>query len=323
MESDVAIGIDLGGTLVRVGAINERGQLLASYQLPIQPELGPETGINRIVLLIEKTLHDVQGTQLKGIGIGATGPIDRMHGTIQNPYTLPNWENVPITSILADRFNVPVTLENDADAAALGEYRVGAGQNCSRLYAITIGTGIGTAFILNGQIYRGLDGVHPEGGHIIIDPSGPLCYCGAQGCWESLASGTAIACQAKSNLSRLTSSLLFRMAEGDSSRIDARMVAEAAQNGDEYAIEILKIAAKYICIGLINIIMLFTPEIVVMSGGVMNSASFFMPAIQQAISSHNIMVPAIRVQVLLAKLGNNAGLIGAAYTIIHPNLLQK
>ena len=117
----------------------------------------------------------------------------QFRGTINNPYTLPTWEDVPIVDFLVDRFGVPVSLENDADAAALGEYWQGAGRDVQRLCAVTVGTGIGTAYILHGKIVRGNGGWHPEGGHMIIDPSGPQCYCGAKGCWESLASGSAIA----------------------------------------------------------------------------------------------------------------------------------
>jgi glucokinase len=319
LESDIAIGIDLGGTIVRVGAVNQEGKLLAVNELPIEPEKGSQNGIALIGSLIEKTLLKVPNTNLLGIGIGATGPVDRVLGTIQNPYTLSTWENVPIVASIADRFNVPVTLENDADASALGEYWVGAGQKSNRLAAITIGTGIGTALIFDGQIYRGLDGYHPEGGHHIIDPSGPKCYCGADGCWESLASGPAIAKRAQGNERKLATSKLITKVRGDISKIDSRLVAETAEEGDAYALSIIEISAKYISIGLINIICLFVPDTIVMSGGVMKSINLFMPTMQQAIASHNIMVPAGRINVIPAKLGYHSGLIGAAYTIIKQN----
>jgi glucokinase len=214
-----------------------------------------------------------------------------------------------------DSFRVPVILENDADAAALGEYWIGAGKNSSRLAAITIGTGVGTALIIDGQIYRGLEGSHPEGGHHIIDPSGPLCYCGAHGCWESLVSGPAIANLAKSDLQRLSDSHIFTLVNGDPSRIDANLVSEAAKDGDEYALSIIKIAAKYLSIGTVNIISLFVPDTIVLSGGVMKSIDLFMPALKEAITAQNVMVPARSVKVVPAKLGYYAGLIGAAYSV--------
>ena len=124
-----------------------------------------------------------------------------LRGLILNPGTLPGWVDVPIADYLAERFQAPACLENDADAAALGEYWMGAGRGVSRLYAVTVGTGIGTACILDGGVYRGQNGFHPEGGHQIVDPTGPECYCGGKGCWESWASGTAIADAARRALS--------------------------------------------------------------------------------------------------------------------------
>jgi glucokinase len=265
--ASVVVGIDLGGTIVRAGALNLEGK-------------------------------------------------DPDKGVISNPHTLPTWENVPIVAWLTDRLGVPVALENDADAAALGEYWQGAGKNVSRLYAITVGTGIGAALIIDGQIYRGLDGAHPDGGHHVVDPSGPICYCGAHGCWESLASGSAITRRAQERVAEFPSSQILKMAGGDPSRIDARLVAEAAQLGDPFSEEIMAQAAYFFSLGLINIVMLFVPEVIVLSGGVMKSVDLFMPAIKNVLRKHDVMVPASQVRVIPAVLGYYAGLYGAAYTII-------
>ncbi len=316
MAPDIAIGIDLGGTNVRVGAVNEGGKLLAIHQLPIEPLMGVNAGIYRIKSLVEKTLDTIPDARVMGIGLGATGPVDREKGTIENPYTLPGWEGFPIRTTLSENYKVPVFMENDADAAALGEYWIGSGQNSNRLVAVTIGTGVGMALIIEGKIYRGMDGTHPEGGHQLIDPSGPACYCGAHGCWESLVSGPAIASAARKDRTGLSSSTLLALVGGDDSRIDARLVLEAASAGDSYSLSIVAKVAEYIGIGLINIITLFVPDMIVLSGGVMKSIDVFMPVINKMIATHNIMVPACRVNVLPAKLGYNAGLIGAAYLVI-------
>jgi glucokinase len=314
--TSIVIGIDLGGTMVRAGAIDSTANLLAQSEAPIEARLGAEAGLRRIISLIARVIKDCSSAELYGIGIGATGPVDRKTGAIQNPYTLPTWENVPIVTPLAEHFGVPVTLENDADAAALGEYWAGAGKGVQRLYAVTVGTGIGTAFILHGQIYRGIDGTHPEGGHQIIDPSGPMCYCGAYGCWESLASGPAIASQARARLPDFPTSGLIELAQGDLDRIDARMVAQAALAGDPLAQAVIERAARDFSLGLINVITLFTPEVIVLSGGVMRSIQLFMPAIHSAIDAHNLMVPASQVKILPAQLGYHAGLFGAAYAVL-------
>lgn len=315
MES-VIIGVDLGGTMVRVGAFDRRGALQQVREAPIEAARGPKVGTERIQGLIHEVLEGIGRAKLEGIGLGATGPVDPIRGIINNPYTLPTWEEVPIVTWLSEHFDVPVTLENDADVAALGEYWQGAGANAHRLYAITVGTGIGTALILDGQIYRGVEGAHPDGGHQVIDPRGPACYCGAHGCWESLASGSAIRQRAQELLVTHPESCLHEWVQGDLKRVDAQMVAKAAMQGDELASQVMERAAYYFSLGLVNVITLFVPEVIVIGGGVWRDAHLFMPAIQQAIQTHNIMVPASKVSILSARLGNYAGIYGAAYAII-------
>lgn len=213
--------------------------------------------------------------------------------------------------MLRERFGIPVTIENDADAAALGKSWMGAGQGLPRLVMATIGTGVGTAFIQNGRIYRGMDGVHCEGGHMILDSSGPECYCGAKGCWESLASGTAIGAYAREQATSIPT-LMTKLAEGDIQRIDAAIVAQAARRGDPLAIEIINRSADYIGLGLVNLIALFLPECIVLTGGVMRSFDLMEARIRLVIGRHNVMAPADRVALLMASLGQQAGMIGAA-----------
>ena len=315
--ADIVIGLDIGGTVVRAGAFTPQGDLLALREKLIEAARGPEAGLQRIQNLIQETLSESAAAdaqtettenKLVGIGIGCTGPIDRRFRTINNPYTLPTWENVAIVSWLQEHFGVPITLENDADVAALGEYWQGAGRGANHLYAITVGTGIGTALISKGQIYRGLDGTHPEGGHIVIDPSGPMCYCGAHGCLESLASGTAIA--------RMAIQAGLNLEIEDPADITARIVAEAALAGDRHAAKIMEKAAYYFALGVGNFITLYMPDVVVLSGGVMRSVELFMPALQRAVQQRAVLLPAGRVRILPARLGYYAGLYGAAYTII-------
>ncbi len=308
-----AIGIDLGGTIVRAGAVDGQGLLLAAREIPIEAARGPEPGLKSIQELVEQVLGESGADSLAGIGIGSTGPVDPVRGTIHNPYTLPTWENVPITGWMQKAFGVPVTLENDADAAALGEYWRGAGRSVKRLFAVTVGTGVGTALIQDGQIYRGMDGLHPEAGHILLDPSGPPCYCGAHGCWESLCAGPSIVREVSGM--DLSHSALLQMADGDRDRIDARMVAGAARIGDPVARQAIEKAAHYFGLGIVNVIIAFLPEMIVLSGGLMKSSDLFLPAARQAIRTHSVMIPAGEVRLLPAQLGYHAGLYGAAYTI--------
>ena len=310
MKEKILVGIDLGGTNVRAGAVTTAGELITSEECPIEARQGPQAGMEKIAGLIT-LVADEAGGRLQAIGIGSTGPVDRELGAIQNPYTLPTWENVNIVGLLRERFHVPVIIENDADAAALGESWVGAGRGLRRLCMVTVGTGVGTAFIYDGMIYRGVGEAHCEGGHMILDPSGPECYCGAKGCWESLASGTAIGAYAREQAaSRPT--LMTDLAGGDLERIDAATVAEAARRGDPLAAGIVDRVADYIALGLVNLIVLFLPDGIVLTGGVMRSFDLMEAHIRSVISRHNIMSPVDKVALRLAALGQQAGMIGAA-----------
>jgi len=316
VNQQIAIGVDLGGTLVRVGAFDTDGQLLFQNEAKIA-SIKPESGIRLIEQLIHETLAFINLPSLLGIGIGSTGPVDPLRGTINNPYTLAGWNNVPIVERLNKAFDTPVRLENDADTVALGEYWQGAGRGSKRLYAVTVGTGVGTAFIVDGKIYRGLDGSHPEGGHQLIDPNGPECYCGHRGCWESLISGPAISSRARS---APNNDHLIDLALGDPSRIEARFVAEAARAGDATAVAIMQQAAHDFSFGIINVISFFVPDVLVLSGGVMKSADLFLPTLEETLKTPNPMVPFERVRILPAQLGYYAGLCGSAYTILSENL---
>ncbi len=241
--------------------------------------------------------------------------MDPIAGTIQNPYTLPSWQFVPFTTPLAEHFGVPAVLENDADVAALGEYWQGAGLGVSRLCAVTVGTGIGAAFILDGRIYRGLNGAHPEVGHHVVDPAGPECYCGSHGCWESLASGDALSVYSRQQ-AEANPAWLAVLGVETPEQVNGALVAQAARRGDPLALEIMAREAKYLALGMLNVISFFVPEVIVLSGGVIHSYDLLEPAIRQTMQRCSLMVPANQVQIVPAKLGYYAGVTGAAYTLI-------
>ncbi len=314
MSQPATIGIDIGGTNVRAGAVTREGQLLNWQDVPIEASQGPEAGLKRIIALIEQ-VSSAAGIRPEAIGIGSTGPIDRQRGAIQNPYTLPTWEDVDIASPLHKHFAVPVTLENDADAAALGESWMGAGRGLARQLMVTVGTGIGMGFILDGKIYRGLGGSHPEGGHIPVDPSGPECYCGARGCWESLASGTAIGVFARECATREPTTLLQK-AGNDPEKIDAALVAEAAREGDRLALQIMQHTADYLGLGLVSLLHLFLPDCVIFTGGVMRSYALYQSRLHEIVKQHAVMAPIDQIPLRMAQLGQQAGIYGAARAVM-------
>ena len=304
------IGIDLGGTNIRAGAVTDDGQLLNWKDAPIEAARGPEAGLQSITCLVDEVIAQA-GQPVLALGVGSTGPLDRQRGCIQNPYTLPGWEDVDIVTPLRERFGVPVALENDADAAALGEAWAGSGRGVKRVVMLTIGTGVGYSLILDGEIYRGIGGEHPEGGHIPIDPSGPECYCGAHGCLESLVSGPAIARLAEES-GLASESEFLRTYPAELKSIDAAMIFTGARQGDTHCQRLVDKVADYIALGLASIMMLILPDSIVLTGGVLKSFDLLEERIQASLARHDVIIPARQVKIQLAELGQKAGLFGAA-----------
>ncbi len=308
-EQGILIGIDLGGTNVRVGSFSADGNFLQALDAPIEVGKGPQAGLAKIKTLIDQ-VRLAENADLLAIGIGSTGPLDRERGCIQNPYTLPGWEDVNIVGTFHAHYDVPVAFENDADAAALGEFWQGAGADVERLLMVTVGTGIGTGLILNGEIYRGMNGEHPEGGHVLVDPLGPKCYCGANGCWESLASGTAIGKLAREHADE--SAFLMEQGAGDKGKITGGMVFDGARAGDGYCLQLVDCSAARLALGLVSAMMMLLPDRVVMTGGVLKSYVLLEERFLTVLKQHEILIPQIIERIQFAALGQNAGLYGAA-----------
>jgi len=241
-------------------------------------------------------------------GLVPTGPVDPFTGDFGELDFLPKWRGKSLVKDLARVFNVTVALENDADAGALGEAEWGAGKNRSRLIFVTVGTGIGGGIILEGKLYRGVEGAHPEIGHQVLDPSGPLCSCGFRGCWESLAAGPAMA-----------SWLEGAAPPGYPHRagLTAKRICELAAEGEELAGSAVDREARYLGLGLANLINLFTPDAIVLSGSVMRSSNLFLPGIRETIREGCRFVPFEKTELLPASLGKDANLIGAAMVWHH------
>jgi glucokinase len=302
MKERLVVGIDIGGTKIAAAAIDAQGQILSRRVIPTEAERGFQDGVQRIVRLIEQVMADAhrRRADLDAIGIGCAGPVNPLTGTIDNPYTLPTWDGVNIVDALQRILNVPVGLENDADAAALGEYWLGAGQNASIVVMVTVGTGIGGGVILDGRVYRGVGGAHPEIGHLAITATGPECYCGLRGCWESLASGPAIA-----------AAMRARAPERDPTSVTGASVLAEARRGDPTARAVVVRAAQVMARGVFTLINLYVPQVVVFGGGVMQAYDLFAPTIQEQIG-RDTMAPVDRIELRKAALGTDAGLLGAA-----------
>jgi glucokinase len=296
-KGEKAIGIDIGGTKTAVAAVNREGRIVARRVFATEAEQGFERALKRMAQAIESVLTEAewQAKELCGIGIGCTGPVSAERGVINNPYTLHSWTNCEIVARLTTIFDRPAYLENDADAALVGECFAGAARDASRVAMLTLGTGVGGGAVVDGQIYRGAGGEHPELGHIPIDPSGAECYCGTRGCLESIASGTAIA------------------AAGAAQGIptSAEVFARAAA-GDPTAVAILEQVRRALAMATWTILHTFMPEMILLGGGIIDDHyPVLAPAAEEQIRRAT-MVPTGATRVAKAQLGNEAGIVGAA-----------
>jgi glucokinase len=293
--------VDIGGTKIAVGVVDEAGRLLAKDQCPTDVPRGFDDAMQRVCGLL-RDCASRSSARLHGIGIGSAGPVNPATGRLGNVNNLPGWEGGNPVEVLAREFGIQAAMENDADAAALGELRWGAGKSRARLLYVTVGTGIGVSVILDGELYRGVHGCHPEIGHHIIDPNGPRCSCGVRGCWESLAAGPAMTAWWKENSS----------ARDGLANLTAREICARAESGDQCAKRAVEREGYYLGLGLANLITLFAPDAIVLGGSVMKSAHLFLDRAREVIRQNCRLVPADSVEISLASLGPDVGLIGAA-----------
>ncbi len=293
--------VDIGGTKIAVGAIDAAGRLVAREETPTAAARGFDDAMERVAALLERFRQQI-AEPMRGVGIGCTGPVDPFRGTIGDVDFLPGWKDANPVAALASRLHLEVAMENDADAAALAEAAWGAGRGRKSLIGVTVGTGIGAGILINGAIYRGVDGAHPEIGHHVIDDTGPACSCGARGCWESFASGPAIAARYARTA---------KVAHSPYPELNTRQICELARAGDALALKEVARAGRYLGIGIANLITLYVPELIVLSGSVMNSVDLFLPTIREVVRRQCGYVPADRVELIPSSLRGDAPLIGA------------
>ena len=302
-----AIGIDIGGTKTAVAAVDATGHVHASTRFETSSKRGFSTCLTEMNEHIQRVLKEAKWNveELSGIGIGCAGPVNPARGTIHNPFTLPGWDNADIVTPLKQAFRVPARLENDADAAIVGESEFGAGASANPLVLVTLGTGIGGAVLMNGTIYRGVNGDHPEFGHILVEHAGPECYCGTRGCWESIASGAAIG-----------------QAGGSFGFADSRAVFAAAPK-DPNAAEIIQAAVDATAKATWTLLHTFLPQRIILGGGIgeQHFDLFARPMRQQI--SRTTQIPKGATAIFKAQLGNAAGVVGAASLVFQSSNVSE
>jgi glucokinase len=306
------LGIDIGGTKLAVGVATDDGRLLSTGLVPTFALEGPDAVIRRVVDLANRALADagLTAADVAGIGVGCTGPLDTVTGIVHDPPNMPGWEVVPVGPRLAEAFGRPVVIDNDANAAALGEYRFGAGRGVSDLFYATISTGIGAGLVLDGRLFRGVNGNAVEIGHMTVAYQGRLCNCGRRGCLEAYASGPAIADRAREALATGDPSTLSAIPGGPDA-ITAADVSAAAIAGDALAGRVWTETVEVLGAGIANVLNVFNPGRVILGGGVARAGeALFVPVRRMA--HEQAFGPLLRVaDIVPAELGDQVGVLGA------------
>ncbi len=315
MVEQYLIGVDVGGTKVAAGLVNATGEITYQTRVPMVASDGL-AGLAAVVSAIDAVRAEsemdpkIKGV-ISGIGICAPGPLDPRSGIVLNPPNVPGWRNFPLASEIAKSTGLPVYLDNDGNAAALAEALWGAGRGYRNVFCATLGTGIGTGIVFDGQIYHGRTGAAAEGGHVTIDYRGPRCKCGKPGCIEILASGTAIARRASEKIAAGQVSSILQEAE-KMSTISGEMVGRAYLAGDRLAKEILTETAMFLTVWLGTIVDLIEPDVMIVGGGVTEMLKPFLGEIRDALPQWCINPRSREIPLVMAHYGPEAGIAGGA-----------
>jgi glucokinase len=310
------IGIDLGGTNLRAAVVDtESGYTYHQRKCPTLAAEGQEAVIERIVQLIKELMEasGVSADAIKGVGIGVPGTPDIEAGIIEFLPNLPGkWLNVALQSIIEEKVHLPVALINDVRAITLGEWIFGAGRGAETLVCLAIGTGIGGGVVVNGQFHLGIGGTAGEFGHHVVEVDGLPCGCGGKGCLELYASGPAIAAMGVKEVMHGHTTRIGELVNYDLNKIDAGIIIQAAKEADPIAQGILQRAGMYLGIAVGNILGVVSPQRVIFSGGVSRAGDLLLKPIVRTVNERVHVIPLTKVEFVLAELGINGGLVGAA-----------
>lgn len=307
-----AVGIDLGGTEVRAALVDASGNLRARA-FELTDKAGPGAVLQQVRRLVLTVCAEVGLDAVPQIGVSAPGPLDARSGMVLSIPTLPGWVNVPLMSQLSDLLGKPVVLENDAVAAAAGEWRFGAGRGLSNFVYVTVSTGIGGGIVSDGPVLRGYRQMAGHIGHMTVAARGNMCSCGNSGCWEAQASGTALGAAARREAALHPSSRLSTLDEPPT----ARHVFAAARDGDSLALRLVQKEAVWLGVGIVNLLHVYSPDAIVFGGGVSNGFDMLHPGIQHYLRRH-ALAPFREIPILRAELGADSGLIGATMLALPP-----
>ena len=300
MMQDLAIGVDFGATNIKLGLVARTGRVLATSVLPAQLYGAPARFVEAVGEAVERLLQArrIQRSRIAGAVVGAPGPVDHARGIVHTMVNVRGWREVPLARLMTRRLGCRTLVENDVNLIALGEWRHGAGRGAAQMVCLTLGTGVGGGLILGGGLYRGHSGAAGEIGHMAIDPQGPRCGCGARGCLEAYVGAAAIC----------------RMGGVGT----PKQLSQAAQAGDRQALRVWREFGQLLGLGVASLINVLNPDRVVIGGGVSSAWRFFAPTLQRTVRTQAMAAALHNTQIVRAKLGDQAGIVGSAVLIWDP-----
>jgi glucokinase len=303
--------IDLGGTKLRSIVADGSGRVLGDDIRLSRAQEGLEVVLDRMVESLDaaQAKAGVERGRLRALGIASPGPVDSARGIVPDAPQLPGWRDVPLARMIEERVGVPAHLENDATAAALGEHRFGAGRGSRYMLYLTVSTGIGGGIIIDGEMYGGKSGAAGELGHVVIDMNGPPCGCGARGCLEAMASGTAIGRKGEELAESGRSPILARLRR-EEGRVTAEMMQRAAEMGDVASREAFREAGHYFGVALASYVDIFDPEVIVIGGGVAKAGELLLAEARITMQSLAMAQPLKGVRLVVSELGDLVGTLG-------------
>lgn len=320
-HQDTVIGIDLGGTRTKLGLIDLQGKILLFNSFSTRLDLGRELSIRRLVLNLNQFIKTSRqkGAIPNVIGLGAPGSINRQEGIIRLSPNFPDWRDVPIAGIISQEIGLPTLVDNDANVVPYAEKWVGAGKDLSHFVCLTLGTGLGSGLFLNGRPWYGAQGSGPEFGHITIQPRGLRCGCGNRGCLETLASATYLLKKAQKGLDKGVSTLLTELLSKGSKPLSARLLFQAARQGDPFCSSLFAEMGKFLGIALANLVHILGIEGVILGGGVSQASTIFLPYLKKEFNKRLTMILSEKVSIRVSFLGEKSGILGAAKMALDRN----
>ncbi len=306
------IGIDLGGTNIAVGIVNEKFEIVSKASVKTGLPCCAESIADKIAITTKQAAETagINISDVVSVGVGTPGLVDPEEGIVKYASNL-RFDHVPLAKLVGERLGVAkVYVQNDANAAAYGEFIAGSGKNTKNFIAVTLGTGVGGGIIINGKLYAGSNNAGAELGHMIVDADGEMCSCGMQGCWEAYSSATALVSWTKEAMRKDTNSIMWELCKGDIENADGKTSFDGMRAGDTAATEVVNKYIKYLSVGIASLVTMFQPDVIALGGGVSAEGDTLLDPIRERLEKNACTRGAT---LKIAELGNDAGIIGAAF----------